>query len=153
MIDPFYKKNIAKPLLCITRIFMGVIFIFASWEKILYPANFAEIVSNYKVLPVVLINPVAIMLPYLEAVCGVLLIINFKAKGSSLIYIILMFIFISFMFSAFIRNLDIQCGCFTVSPEATKNIIFSLIRDSSLFIIGCTYFFTNKQIMEKDNAN
>lgn len=53
------------------RLFMGGVFLYASFDKILHPAAFAEAVYNYQILPDAAVNLAALTLPWLlEAVEG-----------------------------------------------------------------------------------
>ena len=58
------------------RLILGVIFIYASIDKIFHPAAFAEAVYNYQILPDALINLTAIVLPWLELILGAFLILG-----------------------------------------------------------------------------
>lgn len=51
------------PVLLVVRLFLGAVFVYASLDKILHPQAFAEMVYNYQLLPDVLINLTAIILP------------------------------------------------------------------------------------------
>ena len=125
-------------LLLIGRILLGGLFIYASWDKILDPEAFAAIVANYQILPALLVNPVALGLPWFELVCGICLIINRWAKGSALIVTALMGIFmVALGYSAY-RGIDITCGCFTMSGEAPKSMWGYLLRDALLLALAIT---------------
>ena len=52
------------------RWILGVIFIYASYHKILAPADFAKIVYGYALFPAALINLIAIIVPFMELVAG-----------------------------------------------------------------------------------
>lgn len=70
------KKNIQF----LSQIILGSVFIYASIGKILHPNSFADSISNYKILPVFLINLAAIILPYIEFIFGVTLILSVRTK-------------------------------------------------------------------------
>ena len=63
-----FLKNIllSKHLALLFRLFLGILFIYASVDKILHPAAFAKIVYNFHILPGFLINLFAIILPWVE---------------------------------------------------------------------------------------
>ncbi|MBF0451606.1 MAG: DoxX family membrane protein [Candidatus Magnetomorum sp.] len=125
-----------KMLYTFTRIGLGIIFIWASIDKILYPGPFADMVHNYKLVPDILIPSLASFLPWLECITGIALIIGFWERGALFICNALVAVFIIALFSALIRGLDIQCGCFTVDPNADKEIMISLIRDVFMLLAG-----------------
>ena len=39
------------PVVIISRLILGAVFIYASWDKILNPDDFAKAIGNYHVLP------------------------------------------------------------------------------------------------------
>ena len=68
------RRYSAKWIYTVMRILIGVIFVWASWDKMLNPDGFARIIENYQILPDSFIAPTALLLPWVEALCGVLLI-------------------------------------------------------------------------------
>jgi len=111
------------------RIILGAIFVYASLDKIANPQAFADIINNYRVLPVQLVNPLAIFLPWLEFITGLFLISGKWVKGSLLIYSTLLVIFIIALSQALIRGLDISCGCFSVDPSSASEVWLRIILD------------------------
>ena len=111
-------------------------FIWASADKIFNPGQFAEMVYHYKILPNIMVHSVAIYLPWLELVTGILLIIGLWERGGLIIFNLLIFVFMIALASALCRGLDIHCGCFTVDPNADKELVMSLLRDIVLVVVG-----------------
>lgn len=118
------------------RVFLGMIFIYASWDKLFNPEAFAGMVYNYKILPPFMVNLVTIILPWIEMFCGLLLIAGLLTRGSALTINCLLLIFILALGFNLYRGLDISCGCFTTSPEAEKITLLTLMRDATLLIPG-----------------
>jgi putative oxidoreductase len=133
-------KNI---LLVLIRIFLGALFIFAGTGKILNPSAFAESIDNYRMLPYILVTLMAIILPWVEVIAGLLLVIGRWVKASSFIIIILNAIFIFALSSAIIRGLDIGCGCFTVGGSASKVGIVRLVEDVFYLVLAITLLRSN----------
>lgn len=119
----------------IVRLVVGGIFIYASLDKITTPAQFARIVYNYHLLPSSLINIFALVLPWVELICGIFLIVGFKQKGSILILNLLVLTFIVALTINLFRGVNIECGCFTVSSKAKSSIIDFLLRDIGLLAL------------------
>jgi putative oxidoreductase len=94
------------------RIGLGALFVYAAWHKILLPGAFAHEIHNYKILPVPLVNPSAIIVPWLELFCGVALILNRWARGASALVALMMVVFTAAVASTVARGLNIACGCF-----------------------------------------
>ncbi|MFW5901675.1 MAG: cation diffusion facilitator family transporter [Thermodesulfobacteriota bacterium] len=115
------------------RVLVGGIFIYAAVPKIIDPAAFAETVLNYQILPEVLINPVAIFLPWLELITGVLILSGLWLEGALVIYNLLMLTFIGILIYNTARGLDIHCGCFSTSGTEVINLD-TILRDSLILI-------------------
>ena len=130
-------KNILsnKYLLFFVRIILSVIFIYAGMEKISYPAGFSDSINNYKILPLFTVNFLAIILPWIELIAGVLLLFGIRVKENSFIISVLLSIFIIAIVISLIRGLNIDCGCFGTF-SGSKVGIYKLIENSLLLIAG-----------------
>jgi len=133
-------RNFSKIIYIIGRIILGAVFIYASWDKILHPDDFAKIVENYRILPHFLVNIPAIFIPWVEFLCGVFLIVGIFVGGSSLIVLILLIFFIFALSSATLRGIDTACGCFSTSLETSKVGVKRIVEDIILLFIS-TYVF------------
>jgi len=146
-----------KPLYFWVRLILGIIFVLASIDKIIHPAAFAEAVNNYQILPDALINLTAIILPWLELILGIFLILGLWLPGAVLLSNILLVTFLGTLVFNLARGLDIKCGCFITSQEATSNLCMCLyvIRDG-VFVLLAFYlfyhtFFRKRQSIDGQN--
>jgi len=132
-----------KPLYFWVRLLLGIIFVLASVDKIIHPAAFAEIIYNYQILPGELINLTAIILPWLELILGVFLILDLWLPGAVLLSNLLLVTFFGALVFSLARGLDIHCGCFSTSQEATLNLYMCLyvIRDGIFLLLGLYLLF------------
>jgi uncharacterized membrane protein YphA (DoxX/SURF4 family) len=137
-------RNWRRLSFVLLRLFLGVIFVYASLDKILHPAVFAEIIYNYQVLPEALINFTSIFLPWLELLLGLLLIFGFWLPGAVLIASSLFLVFFATLILNSARGLDIDCGCFSVSTAASSggHMLWYLLRDSFFLLLGLSLFFS-----------
>ena len=117
------------------RIALGLAFIWSGTVKVLNPDAFAEIVFNYQMLPDALINLTALILPWVEIICGLALVIGKFVRGASLTICGLMVIFIAAMFFNYARGLDISCGCFSLDSD-TSDLSLTIMRDSAILLVG-----------------
>lgn len=131
------------------RIILGVIFLWASYDKILEPESFARVISNYRILPDMLLNSVAFVLPWLEAVCGVMLITGYMVTGAAFIVNLLMMIFILALLISSYRGIDISCGCFSLSSDTSSDIYMYLIRDLFIFLLSGWVFIYKINTLSK----
>ncbi len=126
----------AKILITANRIILGLIFIYASWDKVLVPEAFARAIANYQILPEVLVAPSAIFLPWLELTCGICLVINRWTGGSAIIVTALIVIFTAAIGFNIYRGMDVACGCFTLDQSAPSSMWFYLLRDVIFLLMG-----------------
>ena len=136
-----YKK-VFNIILSISSVYIAYTFIFASLDKIANPASFAKDISNYEITPYWMNNLVALTLPWIELICGILIIVGlflFINKKSNFIdvpnnIIILMLLWFVFILSiAVYKGLDIDCGCGISQDKTTP--MQRLIEDIYLLLI------------------
>lgn len=138
---PFsYRRNGHLIFAWISRIILGAIFIAAGIPKIMYPAEFAAAVYNYRILPDALVNIVALVLPWVEVLVGGMLIVGIWMPGAVLIYTLLMISFIAALAYNVARGLDIHCGCFSPTSGEVINL-WTITRDAAIFLISLYLFF------------
>jgi putative oxidoreductase len=114
----FLQKILTSEYLSlIFRIYIGWVFIDASLSKIPDPALFAENVANYRLIPYYALNLVAIVLPWLELVCGFYLIIGIRIKMAASVAGGLLVLFTVFVIINIFRGVNMNCGCFDTVDE------------------------------------
>ena len=124
------------------RWILGVIFVFASYNKILAPAAFAKIIYGYDLFPAVLINLIAIIVPFLEFVAGLALIIGFYPRSAALIVNGMLLVFITALSINLIRGHEFDCGCFSIAADSQETFAGPLIiRDFLILALGLHVFF------------
>lgn len=124
-----------------SRWILGLTFIYASYHKILAPADFAKIVYGYDLFPPAVINLIAIILPFIELVAGFALILGIYPRSAVLIINGMLIAFIVVLSINLIRGHEFNCGCFSV-----KNAGFlssaepTLVRDIIYLMLGIQVF-------------
>ncbi|MBU1937725.1 DoxX family membrane protein [bacterium] len=120
----FTSSRLFRFLAIVCRLWLAAILLYAAVPKLQDPAAFAKAITNYHmVLPIVGMNyvyPMALFLPAMEAVIGVLLILGFWRRGASLLVATIMLVFIAALASALARNLNIDCGCFGLTERGAE---------------------------------
>jgi putative oxidoreductase len=102
------------------RVVLGGIFMYAAVLKISDPVAFAGSIAAYQVLPYFASYLTAATLPFIELVCGLLLVTGYRVRGGAIIIGILNLVFIAALASAIVRGLDIDCGCFRQGGAKTS---------------------------------
>src|SRR4030042_2492004 len=118
------------------RVILGVIFLYAGVIKIVDPLGFAQALYNYRILPGWMINPAAIILPWVEVMVGGSLLLGIRTLGGGLLVSSLLWIFALALGINLVRGVDISCGCFSPSNTASPITWFHLARDLILLGMG-----------------
>ena len=126
------------------RVVLGCIFIVASLDKIIHPELFARTVYNYQFVPEVAVNVVALWIPWLELVAGLFLLLGFWVRGSVLLLIGLLLVFVGALGFNLARGLDVACGCFSTTSKDPVTAL-TLVRDS-VFLVVALYLFWFHQV-------
>jgi len=119
---------------------LGALRRWAAVSKLANPTDFLSSIYAYKTpLPRSLMQIAAVVLPWMELLCGLLLIANVWTETALAILIGLLVIFGLATGQAWARGLDISCGCFNLE-------VFGADRSSKLlkFIESASFaFFRN----------
>ena len=128
------KKIIESPWTYrVIRFILGSIFVYAGFIKLIDPKAFAQVISQYDIVPDFLLAPFAIGLPALEFLAGLGLILNIR--GSLSVIFSILVVFTAVLGYGILNDLNVDCGCF--SPEEIKsqnNLRQAFYRD--LFMIA-----------------
>ncbi len=126
----------------LVRMTLGVIFTYASVDKILNPGDFAETLYGYQLLPGSLIKLKAIILPWLELVLGVLLVVGLWVPGAASLSALLLLTFFGTILFNIARGLDIHCGCFSAGgAEVSGAPMFRYVVRDGVFLLLSLYLF------------
>ena len=132
------------------RVILGAVFLWAGSLKIADPHQFAIIISNYQLLSDPLVNSVAVWLPWIEVICGVLLICGIWIDGSLFIINTLLILFMAALISNWMRGIDADCGCFSIAASKGEfNPLMDIIRDGILMGIGLWLIYSRVRLHRK----
>ena len=122
-----FVRSLNLPL--VFRVILGLIFIYASYDKILDPAGFSKNIHNYHITPIAVENLAALIIPWLELIIGVFLIFGVFLEGTTSITIVLLIFFIAILSQAVFRGIDVHCGCFKLEADVgTTDFRMELIK-------------------------
>ena len=110
------------------------VFIAAALPKISNPDQFALAVYQYQLLPTLLVNPVAIYLPWLEISCAAALVVLPSARRGALLLIAGMLLAFTLAIAfVVLKGQPIPCGCF--GDDAATAGWWSLARNCGLLVL------------------
>ena len=99
-------------VLLVFRLGLAAMFLYACHDKILAPAAFAKIVYQWQVGGPVFSNLVAVILPWIEALAGLLLLFGAWPREAALLVAGLLLSFNLAAVSVLARGIDVEnCGC------------------------------------------
>lgn len=117
---------------------VGLVWLIAGLLKVADPAGMERSVRAFRILPEVLVEPVAYGLPFVEIALGVLLFISLTTRLSALVSAVLFAVYIGAIASAAARGLRIDCGCFSTGGDlaagAPTHYTEEIVRDSLLLL-------------------
>jgi len=102
--------------LLLLRLILGAFFVYASLDKIWSPAAFAKIVYQWQVVGPVPSNLVAVTLPWVELLAGLLLLAGVWKREAALVVALMLVVFLVAAGSVMARGIDVEnCGCVSVA--------------------------------------
>lgn len=96
----------------IARLGLGGMMVFAAYNKLSNPQEFAFSVKAFKILPDHLAILATFVFPWMELICGTLLIAGLWTRAAALVSVGQLLTFIAAIVSVITRDLNVKCGCF-----------------------------------------
>jgi len=128
----------------ITRLFLGILFLYASVDKIRYPGPFSDTALNYHVLPYILVNLFALWLPFVEFVAGAFLLLGIWSKAASGLILAMMAMFLVAIVQGVARGIDTHCGCFTQGGKGDPISVWTILRDTGFLAVAVVGFWQER---------
>jgi len=120
------------------RVYLAGVFILASIYKIGHPESFALDVATYGILPLPLINLFVLVVPFVEAFAGAMLLVGFRARAAALLVSGMMVMFMVALGIVLAKGLEMSCGCFAsaASGEADPIGWSTMARDGAWLVLA-----------------
>jgi putative oxidoreductase len=145
------ENKVGTALETLLRVACGALFLFASFDKILDPAQFSKMmVTCYNFLPAALVPLASVVIPWLECFTGISLILGFRWRGAALIFCGLMVLYTCAIVWDLAHGVDCSCGCFKMD-SAEKMTGWTVLRDSVFFILGYIVMTSTRTLAALDD--
>lgn len=109
-------------LLFASRVLLAAVFAFAAYHKLFGaigasgsftgPQTFLRSVDAFEVLPKSLVPAATFIVPWIEAICALLLVLGYWTRAAAGVLALALLGFIGLIVSAIMRNMSLSCGCF-----------------------------------------
>lgn len=129
----------------VVRIALGLVFITAALPKIGDPPGFAKAIWAYQLVPGNVLNPMALVLPWLELFCGLALCLGVWVRAAAAWVTLLLLAFSLALSLNLARRHPVDCGCFGATAHRTDaerltDMRWSLLRDAGLLLLAAQIF-------------
>lgn len=132
-----FQGSISESIYLFLRLSIGIIFIWAGFLKLMDPKSFGQIISQYRILDDTFIPFIAIGLPLLEVLAGAGLIFERRYSLGLITIMVVFFLFI--LWFGILNNLEIDCGCFSLSEQNYHDGIRSAFKRDWILLF-CAFF-------------
>lgn len=125
--------------------------LFAAVPKIIDPPGFAQSIFAYGLLPMAFVAPLALTLPWLEALTALGLVLGVARRSAAAVILSLLLIFIGGLGFNLARGNAVDCGCFGTSKvQRTKeqrlfDMKLALLRDLGLALLALQVLWASKR--------
>ena len=153
-------NHTADTIVKLPRWILGAVFVYIGLNKALNPVDFLKSVQQYEVFQNhLLLNGIAVILPWFEILCGLLLLAGLAVRGTLLLLILLLVSFTGLVFDRALNVMKItalpfctvrfDCGCgageVLVCPKLIENLCL-IILSAGLLVKHCKASRARKSI-------
>jgi putative oxidoreductase len=145
------REALTHPWLTVrVQIALGAIFVIAALPKLGDPPSFAHMIYNYRLVPGGVINIAALIMPWLEVLCGLALILGIWTRPARDLIALLLIIFIVAISVNLFRGNAIDCGCFNVADagktyeQRINDMKLDIVRDLGMLLLVAQLWFADR---------
>lgn len=129
------------------RLVLGLTFFAAALPKLSDPPGFAKAIWAYQLVPPALLNPMALVLPWLELLCALALLTGVWLRAAALWVGALLLAFCVALTLNLARHHPVDCGCFGATAPRTDaerlaDMRWVLLRDLGLLLLAAQLLVT-----------
>ena len=132
-------RRAIPPALLLLRLALGVPLLWAGIVKAREPLLFAQTVRAYEVLPLLLIHPFAVIVPWVEITAGICLALGLWTRSAALAVLLLLLGFEAALGVNLYRGASFSCGCFAL--DGTGASLYEALLRNVLLITAALVLF------------
>ena len=147
------REALTHPWLTIrVQIALGAIFVIAALPKLTDPPSFAHMIYNYRIVPGGMINIAALIMPWVEVLCGLALILGVWTRPARDLIALMLVIFIVAISVNLFRGNAIDCGCFNVADagktyeQRINDMKLDIFRDLGMLLLVAQLWWADRSI-------
>lgn len=119
------------------RIVLAGVFLYAGVVKAGASEEFLVSILPFTFIPVSLLTPISVTLPWLEILAGVLILIPRASRLGSLLALALLIVFVVVLSWALSQGIVVACSCFRGDEQpSASNMISTIMRDVALMAVA-----------------
>jgi uncharacterized membrane protein YphA (DoxX/SURF4 family) len=138
--------RVSRLAMLLTRLALGGVLIYAGVVKVPNTPAFAEAVANFDILPPLGNWIVALTLPWVEIVAGLLLICGLWLRYSAAVTVLLFVGFGGAVLLALARGIDIECGCFGTDDYERVGVKVLAIEAAMIILAVLVFVFPSHSL-------
>jgi uncharacterized membrane protein YphA (DoxX/SURF4 family) len=137
----------------IARLFLGLIFVYAGFSKLLSPVEeFRAVLANYQLVPYPLVSVIAMISPWLELIFGVFVVFGYGTRPSSLMLALFSLSFVLLLGWEYVTSGQFpkDCGCFgsgLIHPTVPQVFFMDILNT----LLGLRLFFIRDHLWSLDH--
>ena len=130
---------------------LGLVFIVAALPKIADPPGFAKSIWAYALFPAWSVHAAALLLPWLELVCGLALVLGLWIRAAASWIAVLLLAFILSLSINLGRRHPVDCGCFSTRASAKsdgerlRDMRLDILRDLGMLLLAAQILTANRE--------
>lgn len=121
------------------RLSLAFIFIYAGWVKLMHPKVFAHALAQFELIPEGLLPLLALGLPGVELLAGLGLALDLRFCLTAILVMLTGFLMI--LGYAILKELDIDCGCFTLDELTERTTVKTAFFRDLLMLAAIGFLF------------
>lgn len=130
----------------VLSVLLGAVFLYAGVLKVQDPWKLADAAYAFKLLPREFLVPLALTLPMVEILSGLLLITGWQRRLGAFCVLVMCLVFGAAIASALARGLIINCSCFGEVGVPTRIKLWTaLARDAILFAVAFFVYVSDRK--------